>query len=223
MTLQSLLTEPNRVDEPRVAQEYSEVLSQVAAEGKPLIVRRNGADLAAVVPLEYLELLRKSPRGRKSKTGPHKSIGAVCRQHAAHRKSGLTTPTIRSSPTRSPQRDGVSSAAVSRMGGRLAGNQTADTFQDDLSKGVSTAQATAHVEDFQPRQTAGRIEFRGDTLRQMLRGNGRIGKDDAQGVGLGVVADPHVALTNSCARSLSRIRGVPREPLGIAPSVYHAR
>ncbi len=59
MTPQSLLTEPSRVDEPRAAQEYSDVLSQVAAEGKPLIVRRNGADLAAVVPLEYPELLRE--------------------------------------------------------------------------------------------------------------------------------------------------------------------
>jgi len=59
MTLQSLLTEPGRVDEPRAAPEYSDVLSRVAAEGKPLIVRRNGADLAAVIPLEHLELLRE--------------------------------------------------------------------------------------------------------------------------------------------------------------------
>jgi prevent-host-death family protein len=59
MPLQSLLTEPGRVDEPRVAQDYSDVLSQVAAEGKPVIVRRNGEDLAAVIPLEHLELLRE--------------------------------------------------------------------------------------------------------------------------------------------------------------------
>ncbi len=59
MTLQSLLTEPGRVDEPRAVQEYSDVLSQVAADGKPLIVRRNGADLAVIIPLEYLELLRE--------------------------------------------------------------------------------------------------------------------------------------------------------------------
>ncbi len=59
MTLQSLLPEPGRVDEPQGAQEYSDVLSQVAAAGKPLIVRRNGEDLAAVIPLEYLELLRE--------------------------------------------------------------------------------------------------------------------------------------------------------------------
>ncbi|MCI0462066.1 MAG: type II toxin-antitoxin system Phd/YefM family antitoxin [Gemmataceae bacterium] len=59
MTVQSLLSEPGRVDEPRAAQEYSQVLTQVASEGRPVIVRRNGADLAAVIPLEYLELLRE--------------------------------------------------------------------------------------------------------------------------------------------------------------------
>jgi len=59
MTVQSLLTEPGRVDEPQAAQGYSDVLSQVAAEGKPVIVRRNGEDLAAVIPLEHLELVRE--------------------------------------------------------------------------------------------------------------------------------------------------------------------
>jgi PHD/YefM family antitoxin component YafN of YafNO toxin-antitoxin module len=59
MSVQSLLTEPGRVDEPQGAQEYSDVLSQVSAEGKPVIVRRNGEDLAAVIPLEFLELLRE--------------------------------------------------------------------------------------------------------------------------------------------------------------------
>jgi hypothetical protein len=34
-------------------------LSQVVAEGKPVIVRRNGEDLAAVIPLEHLALLRE--------------------------------------------------------------------------------------------------------------------------------------------------------------------
>jgi hypothetical protein len=58
MTLQSL-QELGRVDEPRAVPEFSDVLSHVAVEGKPVIVRRNGADLAAVIPLEYLELLRE--------------------------------------------------------------------------------------------------------------------------------------------------------------------
>jgi len=59
MAVPSLLGEPGRVDEPQGAQEYSDVLSQVAAEHRPVIVRRNGADLAAVIPLELLELLRE--------------------------------------------------------------------------------------------------------------------------------------------------------------------
>jgi PHD/YefM family antitoxin component YafN of YafNO toxin-antitoxin module len=49
---------PGRVDEPRAAQEYADVLSRVAADQKPVIVQREGADLAAVIPLEYLELLQ---------------------------------------------------------------------------------------------------------------------------------------------------------------------
>jgi hypothetical protein len=59
MTIQPLLIEPGRVDEPRVAQEFSDVLNQVVAEGKPMIFRRDGEDLAAVIPLEYLEFLRE--------------------------------------------------------------------------------------------------------------------------------------------------------------------
>jgi hypothetical protein len=59
MTVPSLLEEPSRVDEPRAAQEYAAVLSQVASAGRPVIVRRNGEDLAAVIPLEQLELVRE--------------------------------------------------------------------------------------------------------------------------------------------------------------------
>jgi hypothetical protein len=54
-----LVAEPGRVDEPQAVQEYAEVLSQVAAERRPVIVRRDGADLAAVIPLEYLEVVRE--------------------------------------------------------------------------------------------------------------------------------------------------------------------
>jgi hypothetical protein len=50
MTVPSLLEEPGRVDEPQAAQEYADVLSQVVAAGRPVIVRRNGEDLAAVIP-----------------------------------------------------------------------------------------------------------------------------------------------------------------------------
>jgi hypothetical protein len=59
MNLPGLLEEPGRVDEPQAAAAYSEVLTQVAAEGRPVIVRRQGEDLAAVIPLEYLDLVRE--------------------------------------------------------------------------------------------------------------------------------------------------------------------
>ena len=35
------------------------MLSRVAAAGRPVIVRRNGEDLAAVIPLEQLEMVRE--------------------------------------------------------------------------------------------------------------------------------------------------------------------
>lgn len=59
MTAPSLLAEPSRVDEPEAAQAFSDVFTQVAADRRPVIVRRNGEDLAAVVSLEHLELLRE--------------------------------------------------------------------------------------------------------------------------------------------------------------------
>jgi len=52
------LPELHHVDEPQRLQEYADVLSRVAADRQPVVVRRDGADLAAVVPLEYLELVQ---------------------------------------------------------------------------------------------------------------------------------------------------------------------
>ena len=60
MTLPVLLDEPGRVDEPQAVQEFADVFTQVAADRQPVIVRRNGADLAAVIPLEYLEFVREA-------------------------------------------------------------------------------------------------------------------------------------------------------------------
>jgi prevent-host-death family protein len=59
MTAPSLLNDPVRVDEPQAVQGYAEVLSRVAAEGRPVIVRRHGEELAAVISLEHLELVRE--------------------------------------------------------------------------------------------------------------------------------------------------------------------
>jgi len=49
---------PGHIDEPEAAQQYADVLTRVAADRRPVIVRRGGEALAAVVPLEYLELLQ---------------------------------------------------------------------------------------------------------------------------------------------------------------------
>ena len=49
---------PDRIEEPNVVQEYAEVVSRVAADRRPVILRRAGADLAAVVPLEYFEMVQ---------------------------------------------------------------------------------------------------------------------------------------------------------------------
>lgn len=59
MTVASLLEEPGRVDEPQAAQEYAAVLTQVVSGGRPVILHRNGEDLAAVIPLEHLERVRE--------------------------------------------------------------------------------------------------------------------------------------------------------------------
>lgn len=60
MTTPSLIEELSRVDEPQAVEQFAKVLTEVAQGHRPVIVRRNGEDLAAVVPLEYLELIRDS-------------------------------------------------------------------------------------------------------------------------------------------------------------------
>ncbi len=50
--------EPSHVDEPQQAQDYADIISKVASEGQAVIVRRDGADLAAIVPLDYLEVVQ---------------------------------------------------------------------------------------------------------------------------------------------------------------------
>ena len=50
------LDAPSHVDELGLAAGDAEVFSRVAMNGQPVIVRRAGEDLAAVVPLQYLEL-----------------------------------------------------------------------------------------------------------------------------------------------------------------------
>ena len=55
----TLLSEPDHVDEPQKVQEYWGLVSRVAAMHQPVIVRRGGADVAAMITVEHLELLRE--------------------------------------------------------------------------------------------------------------------------------------------------------------------
>ncbi len=65
MSIPSLSGELGRIDEPQVADEYRAVLSRVAAARRPVIVRRSGHDLVAVVPLEHLEFISEGLAQRK--------------------------------------------------------------------------------------------------------------------------------------------------------------
>jgi PHD/YefM family antitoxin component YafN of YafNO toxin-antitoxin module len=46
------------MDESQLAAGYADVLNQVAADQRPVILQRDGADVAAVVPVEFLEIVR---------------------------------------------------------------------------------------------------------------------------------------------------------------------
>ena len=52
------LADLHSMEESAVVQDYSAVFSRVADEHQPFIVRRDGRDLAVVIPLEYLALVR---------------------------------------------------------------------------------------------------------------------------------------------------------------------
>ena len=46
------------VEEPHQAQEYASVLDRAAVEHHPVVVRRQGVEVAAVISLEHLRLLQ---------------------------------------------------------------------------------------------------------------------------------------------------------------------
>jgi len=60
MTLTLPMPTPGHINEPRTVEEYANVLSRAAADGLPVIVRRGGSDFAAVVPLEYLDIVEEA-------------------------------------------------------------------------------------------------------------------------------------------------------------------
>jgi PHD/YefM family antitoxin component YafN of YafNO toxin-antitoxin module len=60
MASEPFLEEPLRVDEPSSSQEFSAALTRTATDHRPVIVRRDGEDLAVLIPLEYLDVLREA-------------------------------------------------------------------------------------------------------------------------------------------------------------------
>ena len=59
MPKHTLLSEPDHVDEPQQVQDYWGLVSRVAATQHPVIVRRGGIEVAAVIPVEHPQLLRE--------------------------------------------------------------------------------------------------------------------------------------------------------------------
>jgi hypothetical protein len=55
----TLLSEPDHVVERQEVQEYWGLVGRVAATHQPVIVRRGGADVAAMITVKHLELLRE--------------------------------------------------------------------------------------------------------------------------------------------------------------------
>ncbi|HEY2414312.1 MAG TPA: hypothetical protein VGI40_18855 [Pirellulaceae bacterium] len=60
MEISVAMNEPRHMDESQLAAGYADVLSQVAADQRPVIVQRGGTDVAAVVPVEFLHIVRDS-------------------------------------------------------------------------------------------------------------------------------------------------------------------
>jgi prevent-host-death family protein len=60
MTISAPLHPPIHVEESQFVSGCSQVLNQVASDQRPVIVQREGVDVAVVVPVEFLELIRDS-------------------------------------------------------------------------------------------------------------------------------------------------------------------
>jgi hypothetical protein len=60
MASEPLEEEPIRVDEPSSSQEFSAALTRAATDHRAVIVRWDGEELAAVIPLEFLDVLREA-------------------------------------------------------------------------------------------------------------------------------------------------------------------
>ena len=59
MSTRPLFHEPDHLEEPQKVQEYWDLVSRVASTHHPVIVRRGGANVVAVIAVEHLELLQE--------------------------------------------------------------------------------------------------------------------------------------------------------------------
>lgn len=66
MPKHTLLREPDHVEEPQQVQDYQGLVSRVAATQHPVVLRRGNSDVAAVIALEHLELLREALAQREA-------------------------------------------------------------------------------------------------------------------------------------------------------------
>lgn len=71
------------MDEPEAAQEYAAMLTRVVTAGRPLIVRRDGRDLATVIPLEHLDRLLELEREQRAYQEAERLAAAVDRARSA--------------------------------------------------------------------------------------------------------------------------------------------
>lgn len=78
-----VIQQPETFDEPGEAKGYADVISRVAADGQPVIMRREGNDVAAIVPLAYLEelldALAMEEAKRIAKTIDWEKVRETCR------------------------------------------------------------------------------------------------------------------------------------------------
>jgi hypothetical protein len=60
MSTETFAGDAGRVNEPQAVNDYAAMFSRVAEAHEPIIVCRNGQELAAVVPMEHLKLIREA-------------------------------------------------------------------------------------------------------------------------------------------------------------------
>ena len=77
MSTQPLFREPDCIEEPQKVQEYWDLVSHVASTHHPVIVRRGGAAVVAVIAVEHLALLQEMVA--RQERSEERRVGKECR------------------------------------------------------------------------------------------------------------------------------------------------